>query len=84
MVVDDGLIFLCMADEEFGKRQPYAFLEEVGSLTSSLTGSLILRVSGLFYFHVFTNINNNVEKKVVVVHRGRYNNNKCIIVCLTM
>ena len=29
VVVDDGLIFLCMADEDFGKRQPYAFLEEV-------------------------------------------------------
>ena len=24
------------------------------------------------------------EKEVIVVHRGRYNNNKCIIVCLTM
>jgi len=29
VVVDDGLIFLCMADEDFGKRQPYAFLEEI-------------------------------------------------------
>ena len=26
----------------------------------------------------------NVEKEVVVVHRGSYNNNKCINVCLTM
>ena len=25
---------------------------------------------------------NYVEKEVVVVHRGRYNYNKCIIVCL--
>ena len=25
-----------------------------------------------------------VEKEVVVVHRGSYNNNKCIIVCLMM
>ena len=29
MIVNDGIIFLCMADEDFGKRQPYAFLEEV-------------------------------------------------------
>lgn len=29
MIVDDGLVYLCMADEDFGKRQPYAFLEEV-------------------------------------------------------
>jgi len=29
VIVDDGIIYLCMADEEFGKRQPYAFLEEV-------------------------------------------------------
>ena len=29
VIVDDGLIYLCMADEDFGKRQPYAFLEEV-------------------------------------------------------
>lgn len=29
VIVDDGLIFLCMADEDFGKRQPYAFLEEI-------------------------------------------------------
>ena len=33
MIVDDGLIFLCMADEDFGKRQPYAFLEEVRGLS---------------------------------------------------
>ena len=26
----------------------------------------------------------NVEKEVVVVHRGSYDNSKCIIVCLTM
>ena len=25
-----------------------------------------------------------IEKEVAVVHRGSYNNNKCIIVCLTM
>ena len=31
VIVDDGLVYLCMADEEFGKRQPYAFLEEVHS-----------------------------------------------------
>ena len=30
------------------------------------------------------NIIKNVEKEVVVVHRGRYNNNKRIIVCLKM
>ena len=29
VIVDDGITYLCMADEEFGKRQPYAFLEEV-------------------------------------------------------
>ena len=29
VIVSDGIIFLCMADEDFGKRQPYAFLEEV-------------------------------------------------------
>lgn len=29
VIVDDGLIYLCMADEDFGKRQPYAFLEEI-------------------------------------------------------
>ena len=28
--------------------------------------------------------NVDVEKEVVVVHRGSYNDNKCIIVCLTM
>jgi len=27
--VDDGLTFLCMADEEFGRRIPFAFLEEI-------------------------------------------------------
>lgn len=29
VIVDDGLVYLCMADEDFGKRQPYAFLEEI-------------------------------------------------------
>lgn len=29
VIVDDGLIYLCMADEDFGKRRPYAFLEEI-------------------------------------------------------
>lgn len=29
VIVNDGIIFLCMADEDFGKRQPYAFLEEI-------------------------------------------------------
>ena len=33
---------------------------------------------------IFDNGKSLVEKEVVVVHRGRYNNNKCIIVCLTM
>jgi len=30
-VVDDQLIYLCMADEEFGRRIPFAFLEDMKS-----------------------------------------------------
>ena len=33
---------------------------------------------------ILDNYSNSVEKEVVVVHRGRCSNNKCIIVCLTM
>ena len=29
MVVADGLTFLCMADEAFGRRIPFAFLEDI-------------------------------------------------------
>lgn len=36
VIVNDGIIFLCMADEDFGKRQPYAFLEEVSSIGEGL------------------------------------------------
>lgn len=28
-VINDGLIYLCMADKEMGKTIPYAFLHEV-------------------------------------------------------
>jgi len=28
-IVDDGLTFLCMADEEFGRRVPFAFLDDI-------------------------------------------------------
>ena len=35
-------------------------------------------------FFIFAQKTFFVEKEVVVVHRGSYNNNKCIIVCLTM
>lgn len=28
-LVDEGLIYLCMADEEFGRRIPFAYLEEL-------------------------------------------------------
>jgi len=28
-IVEDGLTFLCMADEEFGRRLPFSFLEDV-------------------------------------------------------
>ncbi|XP_032241231.2 vesicle-associated membrane protein 8 isoform X2 [Nematostella vectensis] len=28
VIVEDGLVYLCMADKEFGKKDPYAFLEE--------------------------------------------------------
>ena len=36
VIVNDGIIFLCMADEDFGKRQPYAFLEEVSLIGEGL------------------------------------------------
>ncbi|EDO43738.1 predicted protein [Nematostella vectensis] len=29
VIVEDGLVYLCMADKEFGKKDPYAFLEEI-------------------------------------------------------
>lgn len=29
VMVDNGLIYLCAADRDMGKRQPYAFLSEV-------------------------------------------------------
>eukprot|EP01111_Echinosteliopsis_oligospora_P005942 TRINITY_DN1973_c0_g1_i1.p1 TRINITY_DN1973_c0_g1~~TRINITY_DN1973_c0_g1_i1.p1 ORF type:complete len:269 (-),score=68.10 TRINITY_DN1973_c0_g1_i1:83-889(-) len=28
-IVDDGITYLCMADEEFGRRIPFAFLEDI-------------------------------------------------------
>lgn len=28
-IVEDGLVYLCMADEEFGRRVPFAFLEDI-------------------------------------------------------
>jgi vesicle-associated membrane protein 7 len=28
-LVDDGLVYLCMADEEFGRRMPFAYLEDI-------------------------------------------------------
>jgi len=30
VMVDGGLIYLCASESDFGKRQPYAFLNEVG------------------------------------------------------
>ncbi|KAK3699098.1 hypothetical protein QZH41_008895, partial [Actinostola sp. cb2023] len=29
VIVEDGLVFLCMAEKEFGMTQPYGFLEEI-------------------------------------------------------
>ncbi|KXJ26060.1 vesicle-associated membrane protein 7B [Exaiptasia diaphana] len=29
VIVEDGLVFLCMAEKEFGMMQPYGFLEEI-------------------------------------------------------
>jgi vesicle-associated membrane protein 7 len=31
MINDDGLVFLCMADDSFGRRIPFAFLEDIRS-----------------------------------------------------
>jgi len=28
-IVDDGMVYLCMTDEEFGRRVPFAFLEDI-------------------------------------------------------
>lgn len=28
-IVDDSLVYLCMADEEFGRRMPFAYLEDI-------------------------------------------------------
>jgi len=28
-VVDDGLVYLCLTDEDFPRRIPYAFLEDI-------------------------------------------------------
>jgi len=30
VMVEGGLIYLCASESDFGKRQPYAFLNEVG------------------------------------------------------
>jgi len=32
VMVEGGLIYLCAAESDFGKRQPYAFLNEVGRM----------------------------------------------------
>lgn len=44
VIVDDGIIYLCMADEEFGKRQPYAFLEEVCQILDLQKGISIKQI----------------------------------------
>lgn len=41
IVVENGLVYLCAADKEMGKRQPYAFLYEIKRQFTS--GSLALR-----------------------------------------
>jgi len=30
VMVEGGLVYLCASESDFGKRQPYAFLNEVG------------------------------------------------------
>jgi len=35
VMVEAGLVYLCATESDFGKRQPYAFLNEVG-LTNDL------------------------------------------------
>lgn len=41
VMVDNGLIYLCAADRDMGKRQPYAFLSEIKR--QFMSGSLALR-----------------------------------------
>ena len=36
VVVSNGIIFLCAADKDFGRMQPFAFLNEVSYVCSSL------------------------------------------------
>ena len=39
ILVQDGIIYLCMADESFGRRIPFAFLEDVKNRFSSQYGA---------------------------------------------
>ena len=41
MIVEDGIVYLCMTDEELGKRRPYAFLEEVKDLRFSFNNNIL-------------------------------------------
>ena len=45
VIVNDGIIFLCMADEDFGKRQPYAFLEEVSLIIGEGLQEITLNIA---------------------------------------
>lgn len=38
-VCEDGLVYLCMADEEFGRRVPFAFLEDIKGRFKSTFGN---------------------------------------------
>jgi len=44
-MVEGGLVYLCASESDFGKRQPYAFLNEVGVYT---VYALFLAVLWLF------------------------------------
>eukprot|EP00163_Fabomonas_tropica_P027286 TRINITY_DN5210_c0_g1_i5.p1 TRINITY_DN5210_c0_g1~~TRINITY_DN5210_c0_g1_i5.p1 ORF type:complete len:261 (+),score=73.83 TRINITY_DN5210_c0_g1_i5:488-1270(+) len=38
-VVEDGIVYLCMADEEFGRRLPFAFLDDIKNRFKSSYGA---------------------------------------------
>lgn len=47
ILVSDGITFLCMAEESFGRRIPYAFLEDISQRFFSSYGSTCREVRGI-------------------------------------
>ena len=71
-----------------GKTSPAAWKSKMTYTTinfrNDLDGSMRAHFFTLFRYMNRRNRRCHFKKEVDVVHRGRYINNKCIIVCLTM